>query len=156
MAIALTLERYLDAKNVKYDVIAHAPTNSSLETAATCRIPGDRLAKGVLLRDEVGYALAVLPATHNVDLTDLRQQLGVEQIRMAREDEMGQLFPDCEPGAIPPFGSMYNLPTLVDESLAEDEYIVFEGNTHEDAIRMAYRDFEELEHPRKARFAYHV
>ena len=87
MAIALTLERYLDAKNVKYDVIAHAPTNSSLETAATCRIPGDRLAKGVLLRDEVGYALAVLPATHHIRLAELRRQFG-DDVDLASEREI--------------------------------------------------------------------
>jgi Ala-tRNA(Pro) deacylase len=75
---------------------------------------------------------------------------------MAGEGEMDRLFPDCEVGAIPPFGSFYHLPTLVDESLTEDDKIVFEAQSHEEAIRMSYKDYEEIEHPVKGRFAHHV
>jgi Ala-tRNA(Pro) deacylase len=105
MSMALTLERYLDAKSVKYDVIAHEPTNSSIETAKTCRIPGDCLAKAVLLRDEVGYALAVLPASHHIRLAELRRQFG-DDVSLASEHEVAELFQDCARDAIPAVASV--------------------------------------------------
>src|SRR5438876_5346675 len=114
------------------------------------------MAKTILLRSDRGYVLAVLPATHRVDLEEIRKKLDLEDLEMAGEGEMDRLFPDCEVGAIPPFGSFYHLPTLVDESLAEDEKIVFEAQSHEEAIRMSYKDYEAIEHPVKGRFARHV
>jgi Ala-tRNA(Pro) deacylase len=96
----------------------------------------------------------VLPATHRVDLERLREDLAEEQVGLATESEMEQLFPDCERGAIPPFGSLYQMPTVVDESLAEDDQIVFETNNHEEAISMAYRDYVAVEHPRVGHFAW--
>jgi len=105
MSIALTLERYLDAKCVKYDVIAHERTNSSIETAKTCRIPGDCLAKAVLLRDEVGYALAVLSASRHIRLAELRRQFG-DDVNMASEREIEELFQDCARGPSPPSASV--------------------------------------------------
>jgi Ala-tRNA(Pro) deacylase len=118
MAIALTLERYLDAHNVKYDVIAHAPTNSSMQTAKTCRISGDRLAKAVLLRDDVGYALAVLPASHQIQLAELKRQFG-DDVDLATEREIEDLFQDCARGAIPALGDCYGLDMVVDDSIEE-------------------------------------
>ena len=118
MAIALTLERYLDAHNVKYDVIAHAPTNSSMQTAKTCRISGDRLAKAVLLRDDVGYALAVLPASHQIRLAELKRQFG-DDVDLATEREIEDLFQDCARGAIPAVGECYGLDLVVDDSTVQ-------------------------------------
>src|SRR5262249_18009211 len=114
---------------------------------------GREMAKSVLLRTDEGYVLAVLPANRNVDLGRVREFLGDESAELAGEAEMERLFPDCERGAMPPFGSLYHLQTVVDEELTRDERIVFEANNHEEAFRMAYRDFEALEHPRKGRFA---
>src|SRR5262249_27109288 len=117
-------------------------------------VPGKEMAKTVLLRSDRGYVLAVLPATHRVNLDEIRAKLELTDVELAGEGEMGRIFPDCELGAIPPFGSFYHLPTLVDESLAEDDEIVFEAGTHEEAIRMSYKDYEEIEHPVKGRFAH--
>jgi Ala-tRNA(Pro) deacylase len=143
MTIAHTLERYLDAKNVKYDVIAHPPTSSSIETVETCRIPGERLAKAVLLRDEVGYALAVLPASHHIRLAELRRQFG-DDVALASEHEIEDLFEDCVRGAVPAVGECYGLDTLVDESIEEQPEVFFEAGDHATLVRMSSRQFANL------------
>jgi Ala-tRNA(Pro) deacylase len=143
MAIALTLERYLDAHNVKYDVIAHAPTNSSMQTAKTCRISGDRLAKAVLLRDDVGYALAVLPASHQIRLAELKRQFG-DDVDLATEREIEGLFQDCARGAIPALGDCYGLDMVVDDSIEEQPEVYFEGGDHATLIHMSNAQFAGL------------
>ncbi len=143
MAIALTLERYLDARRVKYDVISHEPTSTSMQTAETCRIPGDRLAKAVLLRDDVGYAVAVLPATRHIRLSELKRQFG-DDVELATEREAEELFEDCARGAIPVVGECYGLDMLVDASIDEQPDVYFEGGDHETLIHMSHRDFAGL------------
>ena len=143
MAIALTLERYLDAHNVKYDVIAHAPTNSSMQTAKTCRISGDRLAKAVLLRDDVGYALAVLPASHQIRLAELKRQFG-DDVDLATEREIEDLFQDCARGAIPAVGECYGLDLVVDDSIEEQPEVYFEGGDHATLVHMSHAQFAGL------------
>lgn len=155
MAIALTLERYLDARNVKYDVVAHPATASSLETAETCHIPGDRLAKGVLLRDEVGYALAVLPASHHIRLAELRRQFG-DDVALASEHEVEDLFRDCARGAVPAVGECYGLDMVVDDSIEEQPEIYFEGGDHASLVCMSRRQFADLTAAaRHGRFSVH-
>ena len=143
MAIALTLERYLDTKHVKYDVIAHEPTNSSRQTAEACHIPGDRLAKAVLLRDEVGYALAVLPASHHIRLSELRRQFG-DDVDLASEREIADLFQDCVRGAIPVLGECYGLDVVVDDSIEEQPEVYFEGGDHATLVHMSHAQFAGL------------
>jgi Ala-tRNA(Pro) deacylase len=143
MSIALTLERYLDARNVEYDVISHAPTNSSLQTAKTCRIPVDRLAKAVLLRDDVGYAVAVLPASHHIELGELKKQFGSD-VELATEYEAGELFEDCARGAIPAVGECYGLDVLIDESIEGQPEVYFEGGDHETLVHMTHAQFAGL------------
>jgi Ala-tRNA(Pro) deacylase len=149
----MKLEEFLSGRGVAYERLHHRPAYAAKRVAQALHVPGKDVAKTVLLRTGAGYALAVLPATRRVDLQRLREDLRGEEVEVASEAEMGRVFPDCEPGALPPFGSLYHLRTVVDESLAEDEQIVFEGQTHEEAIRMAYRDYEALEHPLKGHFA---
>jgi len=143
MTIALTLERYLDARNVKYDVIAHEPTNSSMQTAETCRIPGDRLAKAVLLRDDIGYAIAILPASHHIRISELKRQFGSD-VELATEHEIEDLFQDCARGAIPAVGECYGLDLLVDESIEEQPEVYFEGGDHATLVRMTHAQFAGL------------
>jgi Ala-tRNA(Pro) deacylase len=149
----MKLDDFLTSRQIPFERLHHRPVYTANRMAQALHVPGREVAKTVLLRTGNGYALAVLPATHQVDLDQVREDLGTDNVAMATEAEMDQLFPDCERGAVPPFGSLYDLPTVVDESLADDESIVFDANTHEDAIRMAYRDFEALEHPRRGHFA---
>jgi Ala-tRNA(Pro) deacylase len=149
----MRLDEVLSSRQIQFKRFAHRPAYTANRMAQALHVPGREVAKTVLLRTEGGYLLAVLPATHQVDLTELRQEMGANRLEMATEEEMERLFPDCERGAIPPFGSLYNMPTVVDESLAEDDQITFEAQSHEEAMRMAYRDFEEIEHPRRGHFA---
>src|SRR5690606_21904109 len=115
--------------------------------AHAVHVSGNEVAKTVLLRCGRDYALAVLPATHTVDLQAVQQLLGRGPVALATEAECGSRFPDCELGALPPFGSEYGMRTLMDRALLSDEEIVFEGNTHREAIRMRTEDYRRLEQP---------
>jgi Ala-tRNA(Pro) deacylase len=142
MAIALTLQRYLD-QNVTYGVIQHEPTNSSMRTAETCHIPGDCLAKGILLRHDGGYVLAVLSASRHIRLPDLRMQLG-RDVDLASEREVAQLFRDCADGAVPPVGDCYGLDVIVDGSIEEQPEVYLEGGDHATLIHMSHAQFAQL------------
>ena len=135
MAIAPRLKWYLDAHGVEYELIPHAPTSSSLETARQAHLPADRLAKPVLLEDELGYVMAILPASHRIDLRRLGEQLQ-RDLELATEPEFPPLFADCEPGAIPPVGSAYHIPTVYDDALAELTDVWFEAGDHEDVVHV--------------------
>jgi len=143
MAIALTLQQYLATKGVEYDVVAHAPTMSSMRTAEASRIPGDRLAKAVVLKDDNGYLLAVIPASHRLELeylTALRKQ----QATFATEPEIEALFSDCSRGAIPPIGAAYGMDCVVDDSIAEQPEIYFEAGDHGTLVHMTGERFARL------------
>jgi Ala-tRNA(Pro) deacylase len=143
MAIAPTFQKYLTAKNVVYDVVAHEPTKSSMRTAETCRVSGDCVAKAVVLRDEYGYVLAILPASHHIRLQALRMQLGFD-VDLATEHEIEELFEDCAPGAIPPVGECYGLDTVVDDSIGEPPEVYLEGGDHATLIHMSHGQFASL------------
>jgi Ala-tRNA(Pro) deacylase len=143
MAIAKTLQNYLTNKHAQYDVIAHEPTNSSVRTAEACHIPGDRLAKAVLLRDEMGYAIAVLPASHHIRLADLKRQFG-DDVRLASEREIVELFQDCVRGAIPALGECYGLDTVIDASIEDQPEIYIEAGDHATLVRMSQDQFADL------------
>lgn len=150
----MNVQTYLKDHGARFDVVEHEPTYDSTHLAQAVDVPARRVAKSVLLRASEGYcyALAVLPATHRVDLEQVGRILGLG-VCLATEAEVGQHCPDCELGALPPFGSQYGLETIMDESIAADEEIVFEGNTHHEAIRMRAQDYYEIEHPLVTAFA---
>ena len=110
------------------------------------------MAKVVIMKVDKRFVMTVLPASWNVDLYRLRTVFATQSVRLATEDEITGLFPDCELGAMPPFGNLYKLPVYVDQSLTEDEEIVFQAGTHLDAIRMRYWDFAALVFPVVAEF----
>jgi Ala-tRNA(Pro) deacylase len=144
MSIAPTLQRYLTMESIQYDVIPHEPTMSSTRTAEACRISGNCLAKGIVLRrGNSDYLLAVLPASRHIDLADLRDQLG-DNIQMAEEAEIGTLFPDCAHGAVPAVGQCYGLPLVVDDSLEALPQVYMEAGDHETLIRMSHAQFAQL------------
>jgi Ala-tRNA(Pro) deacylase len=143
MAIAPTFKKYLIAKNVVYDVVAHEPTKSSMRTAETCGVSADCVAKAVVLRDEYGYVLAILPASHHIRLEDLRMQLGLN-VDLAAEYEIEELFDDCMPGAIPPVGECYGLDTVVDDSIEEQPEVYLEGGDHATLVHMSHAQFASL------------
>jgi Ala-tRNA(Pro) deacylase len=143
MSIAPTLQRYLIAENIQYDVIPHHPTLSSAHTAEACRISGDCLAKAVVLRSDAGYLLAVLPASHHLRISDLRNQLG-DDVEMAKEAEIDPLFPDCAHGAVPPLGRCYALPLVVDDSIEAQPEIYMEAGDHETLVHISHAQFARL------------
>lgn len=143
MTIAASVENYLTHAGVRYDVIAHQHTSNSTHSAQAAHIPGDRLAKCVMLEDSNGYVMAVLPATHRVDLGALRQRFGRE-FGLAPEGELAGLFVDCEPGAIPPLGDAYGVDTIVDQSLVGAQDIYFEAGDHCALVRVTGSDFLKL------------
>lgn len=144
MGMAATLERYLIRERVDYDVLAHAHTGCSLETAQAAHIPGGRLAKGVVLEDEAGaYLMAVVPASRHLRLGAVRALLQ-RKVGLATERELTALFTDCAPGAVPPLGPAYGLETVVDDSLSDAPELYFEAGDHEELVHLATERFFSL------------
>jgi Ala-tRNA(Pro) deacylase len=143
MAIALTLQQYLAEHGVDYDVLPHRPTLSSMRTAEASHVPGDCLAKAVLLKEDAGYLLAVLPASHHLRLGELATQLD-RKLGLATEQEIETVFRDCERGAVPPIGPAYGVESVVDDSIAEQPEIYFEGGDHATLVHMTAAQFARL------------
>jgi Ala-tRNA(Pro) deacylase len=143
---------YLADQQVPFERLTHPPAFTAQRRAKYLRVPGRELLKSVLLRAPEGYLLALLPATAEIDLAGLGQVLG-GPVRLANREEIPEFFRDCEWGTVAPFGSLYGLGTLLEESVDPESQIVFEGHSHAEAIRMRCRDFERLEAPRRLRFA---
>lgn len=147
MSIARTLKEYLDREHVHYEVLPHPEAFRAAAIAQTLHTQEKEIAKVVVVKVDERFMMMVLPASLNVDLHRLRTVLATHQVRLATEDELIGLFPDCELGAMPPFGILYGLPVFVDHSLTEDDEIVFQAGTHSEAIRMRYWDFAALVFP---------
>lgn len=143
MSIAKNIENYLNTNQFDYDVVVHPHSRFSMETAQTARVSGDQLAKAVILKEEDNYAMAILPATHRLDLGVLRQQTA-RNFGLATESEIGDIFNDCEVGAVPPVGQPYDLPMWLDESLDEADDIYFEAGDHDQLIHMKGAEFQRL------------
>jgi Ala-tRNA(Pro) deacylase len=147
------LQAFLDVNQVKYLKIAHSPAYTAQELAAAVHIPGKELAKTVMVKIDDEMAMAVLPADHRINFEKLRAATGAGSVRLADENEFGDLFPDCTLGAMPPFGNLYGIEVLVDVSLVEDDEITFNACTHTELIRLAYSDFENLVKPKVLNFS---
>ncbi len=136
-----------------YSVLSHLPAYTAQEEAATIHVPGRDWAKTVICFADGEPIEAVVPANQRVNLEWLAALAGVREIRLAAEDELDWLYPDCEPGAVPPLGPLFHQTVFVDQSLAQEEQIAFCGGTHTDAVAMRYRDFAALTQPIVGRFA---
>jgi Ala-tRNA(Pro) deacylase len=143
MTIAASVQHYLGYEGVRYDVITHERTPDSNRTAQAAHIPGDQLAKCVMLKDSGGYLMAVLPATRKVDLGAVRRQLD-RKLGFATDRELADLFQDCEPGALPHLGQAYGIETILDESLIDSPDIYFEAGDHVALVHVTGRDFLRL------------
>jgi Ala-tRNA(Pro) deacylase len=146
------LQRFLDDNNVLYTRISHSLAYTSQGIAALAHIPGRELAKTVVVKIDGKMAMAVLPASAHIDLIQMRAAVGANAVELATEAEFKDRFPDCETGAMPPFGNLYELPVFVDDSLTRDKEIVFNACSHRELIRMAYADFETLVKPKVLSF----
>ncbi|MFH5831160.1 aminoacyl-tRNA deacylase [Halalkalibaculum sp. DA3122] len=141
------LTKYLDENDKKYVVIKHSKAFTAQEVAASAHIPGKEMAKTVMLKVDGDLKMLVLPSTHQVDFELVKQELQADEVELASEQEFNGLFPDCELGAMPPFGNLYDMETIVAESLTEDEEIAFNAGTHRELIRISFDDYKELVAP---------
>ena len=158
MAIAAKLENYLKQHEIKYKLLAHPHSDYSMETAEKAHVPGDALAKGVLVEDASNYLLLVLPADYVVELETLCQLLG-RQVTMADEAVLAQVFDDCELGAVPPIGPAYGLNTIWDpkSSLGTQDEVYFEAGDHSNLVQISGEQFHELMAPaERGEFSHHM
>jgi Ala-tRNA(Pro) deacylase len=147
------LKTFLDENKVKYISVQHSSAYTAQEIAAIAHIPGKDLAKTVIIKIDGKMAMAVLPASYKVSFDSLKDTLGVKEVRLAYEQEFIDKFPDCEVGAMPPFGNIYGMDVFVAESLAEDEEIAFNACSHTELIKMSFSDFEKLAKPKRIKFS---
>jgi Ala-tRNA(Pro) deacylase len=149
----IRLREFLEKEKVPYQREFHRTAYTAQEIAAEEHIPGKMVAKTVVIKTDDRFVLAILPASARTDLGRLKAAFETKDVRLASELEFTGLFPDCEVGAMPPFGNLYGVPVYVDASLAEDDEIVFNAGTHQDTIRMKYADFARLAPPKLLDFA---
>ena len=149
---ARRLKEFLDSHRIKYVSIVHSPAYTTQEVAASAHIPGREMVKTVMVKIEGEMAMAVLPSNRKVVMQDLREITGCDDVKLAGEAEFQDLFPDCEIGAMPPFGNLYGMEVYAAPSLEADEQIAFNAGTHTEVIKMAYADFARLVEPNVAAF----
>ncbi len=148
MSIPEQLVRFLEGRNIPYKAETHPEAFTAQQVAQACRVPGRAFAKSVIVNVDGKAWMAVVPATGRVDLERLRKCLGAHKARIAAETEFSHLFPDCEVGAMPIFGSLYGIPVIVAGELAESEEIAFTAGTHRDVVRLRVKDFLDAEQPK--------
>lgn len=142
------IQDFLDSHEIKYTVIKHSRAYTTLEIAESAHIPGKELAKTVMARINGKMCMVVLPASCKVDFDLLKKSLGAREVDLATEEEFQYLFPECEVGAMPPFGNLYEMDVYVDEVLTKDKEIAFNAGSHAELIRISYSDFEKLVKPK--------
>jgi len=147
---------FLDKSGVSYEITEHRPAFTAQSMAAEEHERGKYVAKPVIIKVDDKYVMCVLSACCKIDLDALKSWLGAESVELADESDIIKIFPDCSPGAEPPFGNLYDLPTIIDKSLEDDDHIVFQGGTHETAIRMSMDDYRRLAEPKMLEFSYHL
>lgn len=148
------LKDYLDAHGIHYLNITHSKAYTMQKIAALTHISGNEIAKAILIKVDGKIAMAVLPASTRINFSALMSALEANEIRLAHEDEFKDLFPNCEVGAMPPFGNLWNIPVYVAERLTKQEHIAFNAGNHMELIQMDYKDYEKLVKPKVLRYSY--
>lgn len=143
----MTLESFLEERGIDFEPHKHPTAFTAQSLAAEEHVSGYMVAKPVVVKTTHGFAMCVLPAPKQVDLKRVGAVLHEPEVRLATEPEMAELFPDCELGAEPPVGAMFDMDTVMDAALQEDEYLVMQAGTHTEAVKMLGEDFERLCHP---------
>lgn len=149
---AKRLKEFLDSNHIKYVSIVHSPAFTAQEVAASAHIPGREMVKTVMIKIEGEMAMAVLPCNRKVVMQDLRELTGCDDVKLASEAEFQNLFPDCDVGAMPPFGNLYGMEVYAAPILEADEHIAFNAGTHTEVIKMTYADFARLVKPNVVAF----
>jgi Ala-tRNA(Pro) deacylase len=145
---------YLDQNSIKYTTMRHSLAYTAQEIAAVSHIPGKVFAKTVMINVKGKLSMAVLPASYKIDFDQLKKAIGCDSVRLAHEKEFLNLFPDCEVGAMPPFGNLYGMDVYVAQSIADVAEIAFNSCTHSELIQMKYKDFEKLVKPKVVKFSF--
>lgn len=140
MSIPAKIQRHLEKHRTEVDIVTHPMTGSSMETAEAAHVSGEKIAKGVLLRDDDGFVLAILPATHTLKIAAVRE-LTARRLELASESDVTQVFDDCVSGAVPAIGAAYGLETIVDAYLSRQPEVYFEAGDHEELLRITGNDF---------------
>lgn len=152
MPVLKRLQSYLDANKIPYEVVSHSKAYTAQDVARSLEVPGNLVAKVVIVKADGYFVMTVLPSTWRVDVKRLREVLDASEVRLATEGEITNLFPDCQVGTMPPFGNLYGVEVYVDKLLTEDESIVFEAGTYVGAMKLRYKDFATLVRPKVAAF----
>ena len=142
------LKEILDGKNIRYIIVSHSTAYTAAAIAAMTHTPGKEIAKSVMVIADGALAMVVVPGSKHVDLRALKSALGAKEVSLAHEHQFAHIFPDCEVGAMPPFGNLYDVPVYVDESLSDDNEIAFNAGSHRELLRMAYSDYCKLVKPK--------
>lgn len=150
------LKEFLDQQKVRYQTIVHSTAYTAQQIAATAHVPGKELAKTVMLKIDGKMAMAVLPASYKIDFDQLKGTIGAATVELATEREFKDLFPECEIGAMPPFGNLYGMDTFVAKSLVEDKEIAFNAGSHSELIKLAMHDYARLVNPKVVKFSSHL
>ena len=150
------VKKFLDENGIKFVSIQHSAAYTAQEVAALAHIPGELLAKTVMVKIDGQMAMAVVPASHQIDFDRLREVAEAESVELASEDEFKDFFPACDVGAMPPFGNLYDMPVYCSDALSEDLEIAFSAGSHSELIRLAYADYEQLVQPTIASFSRRV
>ncbi len=151
---AKKLKAFLDENNVRYVTLKHSNAYTAQEVASSAHVSGKEFAKTVMIKTNGKMAMAVLPAAYQIDFEQLKKALGSEKVLLANEAEFKYHFPDCEVGAMPPFGNLYDMNVFVAEVLTKNEEIAFNAGTHSELIRMKYEDFNKLVNPKVLKFSW--
>jgi Ala-tRNA(Pro) deacylase len=147
------MEQYLRENGVAFEVMTHSEVFTMQEVAAALHVPGNQVAKVVMVKADGGMVMLVVPAPYRLDFGKVGVLLGAKKVSLAKEEDFAGLFPDCETGAMPPFGNLYDVPVYADKALGEEEHIVYRIGTHRETIKMSYADFARLAQPRVGVFA---
>jgi Ala-tRNA(Pro) deacylase len=152
----MRVKEFLDDSSVNYHVMEHVPVFTAQQIAAVEHEPGKYVAKPVIVRVDDKRIMCVLAACYKIDLGELKEQLGAKKVELADEKEIGEIFDDCELGAEPPFGNLYDLPVIMDKALTSDEHIIFQDGSHDHAIKLNMEDYRRLVKPKVMDFSYHM
>jgi Ala-tRNA(Pro) deacylase len=156
MTILKRLKDYLEKNQIRYEGGVHEPVYTSQEIAATMHVPGKEWAKVVMVKADGKMTMLVLPASYRIDTKKLKKVLNCKRLGISKEKDFEELFPDCEIGAMPPFGNLYNLEVWVDQVLTEDEFIIFQAGSHVETLKIKYSDYAQLVNPKVGNFSVHL
>lgn len=156
MTVPKGIKEYLEREKIAYELLEHNRAFTATEVAGAQHIPGRKMVKTVIIKADDQFIMCLLPAIHYLDLDKLKEIIGSKQIRLAHEEEMSKLFPDCEIGSEPPFGLLYGLKVYADKFLEEDHEVAFNAGSHTDMIKMQFKDLQRLAQPTFIEMGIHI